>query len=186
MRAPPRTATRHWPAARAGPCSPSCCCRSASDDRRWGRARPHPAGQTQAARPGLLHVVHRSAVRAQGSLTWPLHHHHPPEAAVVLCVDEKSGMQAQDRSQPVLPRSPSRPPVPRREHRQVFGRRSPEVLPTQPPRNPGRSNARPRKTLSWDTPRAAADPFPSAASSTASSRWLTRPAHRRPAAALPR
>ena len=30
-------------------------------------------------------------------------YHDPPEAAVVLCVDEKSGMQALDRSQPVLP-----------------------------------------------------------------------------------
>jgi transposase len=28
-------------------------------------------------------------------------YHHPPERAVVLCVDEKSGMQALDRSQPV-------------------------------------------------------------------------------------
>jgi hypothetical protein len=30
-------------------------------------------------------------------------YHNPPERAVVLCVDEKSGMQALDRSQPVLP-----------------------------------------------------------------------------------
>ncbi len=30
-------------------------------------------------------------------------YHHPPEKAVVLCVDEKSQMQALDRSQPVLP-----------------------------------------------------------------------------------
>jgi transposase len=30
----------------------------------------------------------------------------PPEKAVVLCVDEKSGMQALDRSQPVLPMMP--------------------------------------------------------------------------------
>jgi transposase-like protein len=29
-------------------------------------------------------------------------YHNPPEKAVVLCVDEKSGMQALDRSQPVL------------------------------------------------------------------------------------
>src|SRR5215210_3790532 len=34
---------------------------------------------------------------------------HPPEAAVVLCVDEKSGMQALDRSQPVLPMMPGMP-----------------------------------------------------------------------------
>ncbi|MFB8036167.1 IS630 family transposase [Streptomyces sp. NPDC056004] len=30
-------------------------------------------------------------------------YHHPPEKAVVLCVDEKSQIQALDRSQPVLP-----------------------------------------------------------------------------------
>jgi len=36
-------------------------------------------------------------------------YHHPPERAVVLCVDEKSGMQALDRSQPVLPMTPGTP-----------------------------------------------------------------------------
>ena len=36
-------------------------------------------------------------------------YHHPPESAVVLCVDEKSGMQALDRSQPVLPLMPGVP-----------------------------------------------------------------------------
>jgi hypothetical protein len=36
-------------------------------------------------------------------------YHNPPEKAVVLCVDEKSGMQALDRSQPVLPRMPGMP-----------------------------------------------------------------------------
>jgi hypothetical protein len=35
-------------------------------------------------------------------------YHHPPERAVVLCVDEKSGIQALDRSQPVLPGVPER------------------------------------------------------------------------------
>lgn len=30
-------------------------------------------------------------------------YHNPPEKAVVLCVDEKSQIQALDRSQPVLP-----------------------------------------------------------------------------------
>jgi hypothetical protein len=30
-------------------------------------------------------------------------YHNPPEKAVVLCADEKSGIQALDRSQPVLP-----------------------------------------------------------------------------------
>jgi len=41
-------------------------------------------------------------------------YHHPPEKAVVLCVDEKSGMQALDRSQPVLPMMPGMPE--RRSH----------------------------------------------------------------------
>ena len=40
--------------------------------------------------------------------------HNPPEKAVVLCVDEKSGMQALDRSQPVLPMMPGMPE--RRSH----------------------------------------------------------------------
>jgi hypothetical protein len=41
-------------------------------------------------------------------------YHNPPERAVVLCVDEKSGMQALDRSQPVLPMMPGMPA--RRSH----------------------------------------------------------------------
>jgi transposase len=41
-------------------------------------------------------------------------YHHPPEKAVVLCVDEKSGIQALDRSQPVLPMIPGAPE--RRSH----------------------------------------------------------------------
>src|SRR5215470_1901513 len=36
-------------------------------------------------------------------------YHNPPERAVVLCVDEKSQIQALDRSQPVLPMMPGRP-----------------------------------------------------------------------------
>jgi transposase len=36
-------------------------------------------------------------------------YHHPPERAVVLCVDEKSQIQALDRSAPVLPRMPGMP-----------------------------------------------------------------------------
>lgn len=36
-------------------------------------------------------------------------YHHPPEKAVVLCVDEKSQVQALDRSQPVLPILPGTP-----------------------------------------------------------------------------
>jgi transposase len=41
-------------------------------------------------------------------------YHNPPERAVVLCVDEKSGTQALDRSQPVLPMMPGIPE--RRSH----------------------------------------------------------------------
>jgi transposase-like protein/transposase len=41
-------------------------------------------------------------------------YHNPPERAVVLCVDEKPGMQALDRSQPVLPMMPGMPE--RRSH----------------------------------------------------------------------
>jgi transposase len=36
-------------------------------------------------------------------------YHNPPEKAVVLCVDEKSQIQALDRSQPVLPMMPGMP-----------------------------------------------------------------------------
>ncbi|MFB7067397.1 IS630 family transposase, partial [Streptomyces sp. NPDC056300] len=35
-------------------------------------------------------------------------YHHPPEKAVVLCVDEKSQIQALDRSQPMMPGMPER------------------------------------------------------------------------------
>jgi transposase len=41
-------------------------------------------------------------------------YHNPPDKAVVLCVDEKSGMRALDRSQPVLPMMPGMPE--RRSH----------------------------------------------------------------------
>ena len=41
-------------------------------------------------------------------------YHNPPEKAVVLCVDEKSGTQALNRSQPVLPMMPGVPE--RRSH----------------------------------------------------------------------
>jgi transposase len=36
-------------------------------------------------------------------------YHHPPEKAVVLCVDEKSQIQALDRSQPMFPMMPGTP-----------------------------------------------------------------------------
>jgi transposase/transcriptional regulator with XRE-family HTH domain len=43
-------------------------------------------------------------------------YHNPPEKAVVLCVDEKSGMQALDRSQPVLPMMPGMPERPTHDY----------------------------------------------------------------------
>src|ERR1700689_1603137 len=53
-------------------------------------------------------------------------YHNPPEKAVVLCVDEKSQVQALDRSQPVLPMMPGMPERPR------HARAAP--LPLPPPR----------------------------------------------------
>ena len=44
----------------------------------------------------------------------------PPEHAIVLCVDEKSQIQALDRSQPMLPMRPGQPA--RRSHAQVWTR----------------------------------------------------------------
>lgn len=41
-------------------------------------------------------------------------YHDPPERAVVFCVDEKSQIQALDRSQPVLPMMPGMPGMPER------------------------------------------------------------------------
>jgi transposase/uncharacterized protein YerC len=41
-------------------------------------------------------------------------YHHPPEKAVVLCVDEKTQVQAVDRSQPILPMTPGT--IERRTH----------------------------------------------------------------------
>jgi len=34
---------------------------------------------------------------------------NPPESAVVLCIDEKSQVQAFDRAQPILPMRPGTP-----------------------------------------------------------------------------
>ena len=47
-------------------------------------------------------------------MSWACTTYNPPEKAVVLCVDEKSGIQALDRSQPVLPMIPGVPE--RRSH----------------------------------------------------------------------
>ena len=55
----------------------------------WRRFELEPQCRTSS-------VVQRSAVRGQGRRCRRAHH-HPPEAAVVLCVDEQSGMQALDR-----------------------------------------------------------------------------------------
>ena len=50
---------------------------------------------------------------------------NPPEAAVVLCVDEKSQIQALDRSAPVLPLMPG---VPERQHPRLRPQRHHEPL----------------------------------------------------------
>ena len=59
----------------------------------------------RAAPLGDLQAVERSAVHRQGE------RHHgllsdPPDRTLVLCVDEKSQIQALDRSQPMLPMRP--------------------------------------------------------------------------------
>ena len=64
--------------------------------------------QPQAASQRDVQVVHRSAVRGQGPRRRRVYL-DPPERAVVLCVDEKSQVQALDRSQPVLPMMPGMP-----------------------------------------------------------------------------
>jgi transposase len=62
--------------------------------------RPHQAGTFKlSADPLLIEKV----VDVVGL------YHNPPERAVVLCVDEKSQIQALDRSQPVLPMMPGMP-----------------------------------------------------------------------------
>ena len=72
-------------------------------------------------------------------------YHNPPEKAVVLCVDEKSQVQALDRSQPVLPMMPGmperrtprlRPPRRHQPVRRVQHHRRPGHLRTAPP-SPG-------------------------------------------------
>jgi len=65
-------------------------------------------------------------------------YHNPPEKAVVLCVDEKSQMQALDRSQPVPPMMPgSHPRLRPSRHRQpvrgVQDRRRHDDYRTAPP-----------------------------------------------------
>src|SRR6266496_2080597 len=58
-------------------------------------------------------------------------YHNPPERAVVLCVDEKSGIQALDRSQPVLPMMPGTPE--RRQPRHAQGPPHPGLAGPPPP-----------------------------------------------------
>ncbi len=72
-------------------------------------ARLRPA----AASAGDLQAVHRSGLRRQGARRRrPLR--LAAEHAIVLCVDEKSQIQALDRSQPLLPMRPGQPA--RRSH----------------------------------------------------------------------
>jgi hypothetical protein len=78
-------------------------------------------GQTQAAGEAGLDVrsassriaPRRSSCRADPRLIEKVRDivgldRHPPTHAVVFCVDEKSQIQASDRTQPVLPMRPSR------------------------------------------------------------------------------
>ena len=75
----------------------------------------HLAGlRLAAASLGDLQAVERSLLRGEGprhrrSGIWP-----PPDRALVLCVDEKSQIQALDRSQPLLPMRPGQ--AERRSH----------------------------------------------------------------------
>jgi hypothetical protein len=65
----------------------------------WGERQP----ASREPETGILPAVDGpSEAHAEGR------HRNPPERAVVLCVDEKSQVQALDRSQPVLPRMPER------------------------------------------------------------------------------
>ena len=68
--------------------------------------KPHLAGRPQAVPSDPFFVD--KVVDVVGL------YRNPPEKAVVLCVDEKSGIQALDRSQPVLPMMPGVPE--RRSH----------------------------------------------------------------------
>ena len=63
----------------------------------------------QAALAGLLQAVHRSVLRGEGRRRRRPVPRPAGASAVVLCVDEKSQIQALDRSQPVLPMMPGMP-----------------------------------------------------------------------------
>ncbi len=65
------------------------------------RAATAPPGEVRASRP-----IRSSSRRSMTSVACTL---NPPERAVVLCVDEKSQIQALDRSQPILPMLPGTP-----------------------------------------------------------------------------
>src|SRR3954468_13856907 len=82
----------------------------------------------------------------------------PPERAVVLCVDEKSQIQALDRTAPILPLLPRRAP------------------PAPPPAAPPAARAGPPSTTSGRAPRASARPWisPPAGSSAACIRVIAR------------
>ena len=59
----------------------------------------------QTAPVGDVHAFRRPAVRGQGADIVGLYL-SPPDRAPVLCVDEKSRIQALDRTRPVLPMTP--------------------------------------------------------------------------------
>ena len=95
----PKDAT-HW--SRASMAAASAACRSrpsAGSGRRSTSSRTWPDTFKLSTDPLFVEKV----VDVVGL------YHNPPERAVVLCVDEKSQIQALDRSQPVLPMMPGMP-----------------------------------------------------------------------------
>ena len=65
--------------------------------------------RAQAAQAGDVQAVHRCTVRGEGPRRGGPAYLNPPEKALVLCVDEKTQVQALNRSSPVLPMMPGTP-----------------------------------------------------------------------------
>ncbi len=95
----PTNAT-HW--SRTSMAERSRACRKSTIGRIWRRfeLKPHLADAFKLSTDPLFV---EKVVDVVGL------YHNPPEKAVVLCVDEKSQIQALDRSQPVLPMMPGMP-----------------------------------------------------------------------------
>jgi transposase len=91
-------------------------------DTRWSRASM--AGRTGLSKPAIGRIWKKFGLKPHLQDSFKLSagplsadkvvgvvglYHNPPEKAVVLCADEKSQIQALDRSQPVLPMMPGTP-----------------------------------------------------------------------------